>query len=81
MIRLRRGGCDLWRHGLSIIGDDSHSRQSVRPYPTGRASGWHVSRHFMPGYHHLVPTGQTHLGPYVDAHPAAAGCLAALVPS
>jgi hypothetical protein len=23
----------------------------------------------MPGYHHLVPPGQTHLRPYVDAHP------------
>jgi hypothetical protein len=27
----------------------------------------------LPGYDHLVPPGQTHLGPQVDAHPAAAG--------
>ena len=36
------------------------------------------SRHSMPGYHHLVPPGQTHLRPYVDEHAAGLGCTAAL---
>jgi hypothetical protein len=42
MIRPVGNGVICWRHDLSIIGDDSHSRQSIRPYLTGRASGWHV---------------------------------------
>ena len=54
-------------------------RRLIIPYPssvailamadkTGRASKWHVPRHFMPGYLHVVPTGQIHRGPYVGAH-------------
>jgi len=40
-----------------------HGRQPIIPYPPGRAYQHHVSRHFMPGYHLIVPTGQTVLRP------------------
>ena len=29
----------------------------IIPYPTGRILGGACPRHFMPGYHHVVPTG------------------------
>jgi hypothetical protein len=35
-----------------------HPRRPIIPYPTGRASRCGVSRHFMPGYRHVVPSGQ-----------------------
>ena len=33
----------------------------ITPCPTGRASRYRISRHFMPGYHHPVPTGHPRL--------------------
>jgi hypothetical protein len=33
-------------------------RQPIIPYPPGRAPDAVSSRHFMPGYLHLVPPGQ-----------------------
>ena len=32
-------------------------RVAIIPFPTGRASHFDVSRHFMPGYLHSIPTG------------------------
>jgi len=40
--------------------------QPIIPYPTGRDLGGRVSRHFMPGYLHVVPTGQKQASPSVN---------------
>ena len=64
----RRKRCDLRRHSLSTMPDNSPSYQPIIPYPTGRGFWMSHSRHSMPGYPHLVPSGQIHLTPYVDAH-------------
>jgi hypothetical protein len=39
----------------------------IIPYPTVRAPGGRLPRHFMPGYHQVVPTGQTRASRLVDA--------------
>jgi hypothetical protein len=68
MIRLRLGECDPWHQALSIVQTIERPRRPIIPYPTGRASRCHASRHFTPGYRHSVPTGQTHLPHCVHAH-------------
>lgn len=47
---------------LQLRGNDR-----IKPFPTGRASPWRNSRHFVPGYAHSVPPGRS---PYADADAA-----------
>jgi hypothetical protein len=55
--------CDVWRHGLSTIRDDSPFSPTDHTVPYGTGLWMAHSRHSMPGYHHLVPPGQIHLRP------------------
>jgi len=61
------GGARVYPRSRTI----GHPRQPIIPYPTGRAYRYNVSRHFMPGYHHLVPPGQIRLRHDVGAEKSA----------
>jgi hypothetical protein len=39
-------------------GGRHRSGQPIIPFPTGRNLFFVATRHFVPGYHHLVPSGQ-----------------------
>jgi len=54
----RRARCDLWRHALSTIRNDSCLSPTDHTVPYGTGFWITRSRHSMPGYHHLVPPGQ-----------------------
>jgi hypothetical protein len=46
----------LFRRALEAC---QERRDQIIPFPTGRVSDGAFSRHFMPGYHHVVPSGQS----------------------
>jgi hypothetical protein len=71
----RRERCDLWGHAWSTICDNSPLSPTDHTVPYGTGFWRARSRHSMPGYHHLVPPGQTHLRPYVDAHAPTRGAI------
>jgi hypothetical protein len=50
----------IWSPGKRIL-RAPRRRTDLKPYPTGRIIGLCFSRHFMPGYLRLVPTGQIQL--------------------
>jgi hypothetical protein len=49
--RSKKGGGTL--NKMTMLGD-----KSITPFPMGRLPVCCVSRHFVPGYHHSVPSGQ-----------------------
>jgi hypothetical protein len=63
----RRERFDLRSQALSNLRDDSPSSETNHTVPYGTGFWMAYSRHSMPGYHHLVPSGQIHLPPYFDA--------------
>src|SRR5258707_5964741 len=71
----RRERCDLWGHAWSTICDNSPLSPTDHTVPYGTGFWRARSMHSMPGYHHLVPPGQTHLRPYVDAHAPTRGAI------
>jgi hypothetical protein len=58
MIRPIGNRCDLWRHALVTIRDNNPRSPTDHTVPYGTGFCMAHSRHFMPGYHHLVPPGQ-----------------------
>jgi len=56
----RRERCDRWRYALPTTREIIPSRQSIIPFPTGRASEWDIPapKAFGAGYPQVVPPGQ-----------------------
>src|SRR5580704_309175 len=50
---------DVWtRRKSALMRGTSPSAQPIKPFPTGRNLFLVATRHFVPGYLHLVPSGQ-----------------------
>jgi hypothetical protein len=64
----------IWSAGLIHCPElTTRLTDQIKPSLRDGSSIERVPGNKLPGYDHLVPPGQTHLGPKVDAHPAAAG--------
>ena len=63
----RRVRYDRWPRASHLRGRWNKPGGSNHTVPYGTDHLWRFPRYFMPGYHHVVPTGQIQASRFVDA--------------